>query len=206
MLTVIILKYHKFIDNEILMFKNAAKAYLYASKVSNSAHQRSTLQWLAADSVYNIIISFTTVVRYKTREYETGIWQKPILLHNIFQQPWPLKCYIHGKRSYKVLFPLGPNLWPQFRLREIWGELGLLACRVACNTQSPDVRLYLFLSHLSIGTCPLHPQISLAWSHYTTVYPFFREEKGSRFDVFREEMFQNLGLQLQFKCICQPMG
>lgn len=113
-----------------------------------------------------------------------SICQKSILLHNTFQKTWPSKCFNHGKCSYKVLFPLGPNLWPQFRLREICGEQGLLACGCARNTQSPDVRLYLFLFHLSIGTCPLHPQISLAWSHYTTVYPFFREEKGSRYSVF----------------------
>lgn len=47
--------------------------------------------------------------------------------HTTFQLPWPFKCYIHGKCSYKVLLPPGPNLWPQFRLREICGEQGLLA-------------------------------------------------------------------------------
>lgn len=110
---------------------------------------------------------------------------------------WSLKCFNNGKRSYKVLFPLRPNLWPQFRLGEICRERGLLACGCARNTQSPDVRLYLFLFHLSIGTCPLHPQISLTWSHYTTVYPFFREKKGSRCCVvFGEPIFQNFGSQL----------
>lgn len=138
-----------------------------------------------------LIISFTAVVHFKTREYRTSIWQKPILVHNTFLQPWPLKCYIHGKCSYKVLFLMGSNLWPQFRLREICGEQGLLACGCACNTQSPDVRLCLFLFHLSIGTCPLHPQISLAQSHYSTVYPFFREVKGSSCSVLsREENFK----------------
>lgn len=102
------------------------------------------------------------------------------MVKNTFQKPWPLKCYIHGKCSYKVLFPSGPNLWPRFRLREICREQGLAACGRERNTQSPDVRLYLFLFHLSIGTCPLLPQISLAWSHYTTVYPFFKEGEGRK--------------------------
>lgn len=32
-------------------------------------------------------------------------------------QTWSLKCFNNGKCSYKVLLPLRPNLWPQFRLR-----------------------------------------------------------------------------------------
>lgn len=172
--------------------------------------------WLQLVSVqYNSIVSQQWSITKKTNwAYSTSVWQKPILVHNTFQQPWPLKCYIRGKCSYKVLFPLGPNLWPQFRLREIWGEQGLFACGCACNTQSPHVRLYFFLFHLSIGTCPLHPQISLAWSHYTTVYPFFRKGKGSScsiFYVFREEMFQNFAVHSMWWIIlshynCQPVG
>lgn len=100
------------------------------------------------------------------------------------KQDWPLKCYIHSECSYKVLFPLGPNLWPQFRLREICGEQGLLACGFIRNTQSPDMRLYLFLFHLSIGACPLHPRISAACFHYSTVCTFFREGKGSSYGAF----------------------
>lgn len=130
---------------------------------------------------FNTIISFTAVVRYKSRVPVFD--KKPILVHNTHEQPWPLKGYIHGKCPYKVSFPLGPNLWPQFRLREICGEQGLLACGCACNTQSADVRLYLFLFHLSIGMCPLPPQISRALSQYSTVYPFFREGKGSSCSV-----------------------
>lgn len=123
--------------------------------------------------------------------------KKSILVRNMFQQLWPLKSYIHSRSSHKVLFLLGPNLWPQFRLREICREQGLPACGCACNTQSPDVKLHLSLFHLSIGTCPPHLQISLAWSHYAGVYPFFREKnkKDSRcrvFFVFWEEILQNI--------------
>lgn len=107
-----------------------------------------------------------------------------------------LKQFTWAKCSYKVFSPSGPNLWPQFRLGEICGEQGLPACGRAHNTQSPHVRPYLLL-HLSIGTWPLHPQISPAWSHYTAVYPFFREEhdRSCSVLVLKEEIFQNFGSQ-----------
>lgn len=142
--------------------------------------------------------------------------------NSTFHEPWPLKCYIQSKCSHKVL-SLGPNLWPQFKLREICGEQGLFASGCACNTQSPDARLYFFLLHLSIGTCPLLPQISLAWSHYTTLYPLLRENGASSFNifVFQKKSFQtfffpflffvyffkvrNLGL-FQFLFICHPVA
>lgn len=158
-------KKKKSIDNEILMFKNATQEHSCSSSISLLF--KGTHKWTAWHHNYFL----------NSDPSNGSIWQKT---HNTFQQPRPLKCYIPGKCSYKVLFPLGPNLWPRFRLREICREQGLLAFGCTRNTQSSDVRLYLFLFHLSIGTCPLLPQISLAWSHYTTVYPFFKEGRKKR--------------------------
>lgn len=104
---------------------------------------------------FNFIISFTALV------WMTSFQQHPILPHNTFQQPQPLKCCIHNK--YSSGLSLDSERFA-----------GVKVC-----TQSPDVRLYCFLLHLSIGTCPLHPQISLAWSHYAIVQPMFRKARGS---------------------------
>lgn len=86
-------------------------------------------------------ISQLSEVHKKRRKKKRGrIWRKSIVMRPTFPQPWPLNSYIHVKCSYKVLF-LGLNLWLHFKLGEICGEQGRLACGCACNTQSPDARL-----------------------------------------------------------------
>lgn len=62
------------------------------------------------------------------------------------------------KCSYKVLPPRDPTSGPQFRLGEICRAQGFnWPAGCAGNMASANVRLYLFLFHLSTGTCPLHP-------------------------------------------------
>lgn len=62
---------------------------------------------------------------------------------------------------------------PQFRLGEICGAQGFCwPAGCACNTTLAVVRLYLFPFHLSMGTCPLHPWISRAQSHYCGKHSF----------------------------------
>lgn len=71
---------------------------------------------------------------------------------------------------------------PRFRLGEICRAEGFCwPAGRACSMASADVRLYLFLFHLSMGTCPLHPRTSLAQPHYCglpSVFVFFSSHWG----------------------------
>lgn len=91
-----------------------------------------------------------------------------------FNGPASKVVYPRLSAHTKCCPPWDPTSGPQFRLGEICGAQGFYwPAGCAGNTASANVRLYLFLFHLSTGTCPLHPWISPAQSHYRGIHSFF---------------------------------